>query len=176
MRDMNIKQYKAYRKINMLRRVLVKTETQLYDVENEKRGALRRQVKVEEVAELAKELPDPVTNRRKVIMKSLGELIDEDMEKEKKKEKQESKKLRIVQEEEGKTKDEEDLNRFNFTSEQNRLTFNRCRERWASLATDPTPSPGLSPRTSTEPQRNIPKSTKNSKKGSARETSSMPST
>ena len=91
LKNLSVEQYKAYKKINDIRKVLIKEETNLYQVEGEKRGMLKRKRKVEEVAELAKSLPYPITKSRKFTVKSLGEMIDEEEEKQKQFKKEERK-------------------------------------------------------------------------------------
>ena len=75
-KDISHKQKAAYKEVDYCRNVLTKAEANLYLIEKEKRGILKREERVNDCRAVAKTLAYPVPDPIRTV--TLGELIDEE--------------------------------------------------------------------------------------------------
>ena len=76
-KDISAKQKQAYKEVDYLRQALTKAETNLYNIEKDKRGILRKEERVKDCRRVANSLAYPIEKPKRIVIETtLGELID----------------------------------------------------------------------------------------------------
>ena len=76
-KDISAKQKQAYKEVDYLRQALTKVETNLYNIEKDKRGILRKEERVKDCRRVANSLAYPIEKPKRIVIETtLGELID----------------------------------------------------------------------------------------------------
>ena len=83
-KDISTKQKQTYKEVDHLRHALTKAETNLYSIEKDKRGILKKEERVEDCRIVAKSLAYPIDKPKRIVIETtLGDLIDEEENKRK---------------------------------------------------------------------------------------------